>query len=473
MEPTRSDGQAARGGFETGVVLGCPVETSSVRAFLRALDRPRLAWADGRETILAGGEAATITADSTETTVAADGAGTTIAADDATATIPGARGRFTAVREGAATVFEALTQVDRLPHAARPRLFGGFAFTDMHDSTPDGTWAGFPGAYFVLPAVQLSLTPDGPWLTATAVGPGASETARRRLEVWHDRLAALPESLPAPPPGVHRLSYTPGRETWREQVNAALERIHRGDLKKVVLAQSLTATLEEPLSVTDVLARLAEPYPDCYRFLVEPPDGGAFFGATPERLVTVHGDAVETEALAGSIGRGESDEEDAQLAMQLRESEKNVHEHDLVVDAIRDQLEGLTTGIHAGERTVRRLATVQHLQTPIRATLASNADVLSLVEALHPTPAVGGLPPGKALQTIRETEAFDRGWYAAPVGWLDGDGDGTFAVAIRSGIATARTATLFAGAGIVPDSDADSEWNELQLKYRPILDELA
>lgn len=446
MEPTRSDGQATRGRFETGVVRGCPVETDSVRPFLRALDRPRLAWADGQETIAAGGVTATITAETHE--------------------------RFTTVRDRARAVFETLQSADSLPHGARPRLYGGFAFTDTHETATSGPWSGFPGAYFVLPAVQLSLTRDGAWLTTTAVGPGASETATRRLEEWRDRLAMLADPNLSVPPSVQSLSYLPARDTWREQVGAALERIGRGDLEKVVLAQSLTATLEAPLSVTDLFSRLEDPYPDCYRFLVEPQGGGAFFGATPERLVTVRGDVVETEALAGSIGRGDTPREDGQLAAQLRESEKNAHEHSLVVDAIRDQLEGLTTEIHAGDRTIRRLATVQHLRTPIRATLTGDDHILSLVESLHPTPAVGGLPPERALETIRETEAFDRGWYAAPVGWLDADGDGTFAVAIRSGIVTGQTATLFAGAGIVADSDPDDEWDELQLKYRPILDEL-
>jgi menaquinone-specific isochorismate synthase len=153
-------------------------------------------------------------------------------------------------------------------------------------------------------------------------------------------------------------------------------------------------------------------------------------------------------------------------------SEKNVHEHDLVAETIRDQLAPFAASVAMGERQVRRLATVQHLWTPITAELDRNYHVLDLVEALHPTPAVGGLPPADALQTIRETEPFDRGWYAAPVGWIDAAGYGSFAVALRSAVASGRTVTLFAGVGIVADSDPDREWDEVQLKYRPILDEL-
>jgi menaquinone-specific isochorismate synthase len=201
-------------------------------------------------------------------------------------------------------------------------------------------------------------------------------------------------------------------------------------------------------------------------------EAGSFLGATPERLVTVRGRTVETGALAGTTGRGDTPEEDEWLARELLGDEKNAHEHELVAGAIRDQLRPFAASVATGERRVRRLATVQHLETPITAELGTDEHVLSLVEALHPTPAVGGLPPDVALRTIRDTERFDRGWYAAPVGWFDAAGYGSFAVALRSAVAREDTATLFAGVGIVGDSDPDREWDEVDLKYRPMLDEL-
>ncbi|MFB6255143.1 MAG: isochorismate synthase MenF, partial [Haloplanus sp.] len=217
-------------------------------------------------------------------------------------------------------------------------------------------------------------------------------------------------------------------------------------------------------------------YPDCYRFLIEPTADGAerpsFFGATPERLVSRRGRTVTTGALAGTTGRGDTPAEDDWLADELLRDEKNVHEHELVAETIREQLAPFASSISAGQRRVRRLETVQHLFTPITATLDRDTHVLDLVEALHPTPAVGGLPPERALATIRETEPFDRGWYAAPVGWFDAAGNGTFAVAIRSALAREAETTLFAGVGVVADSDPEREWDEVQLKYRPILDEL-
>ncbi len=444
MESVRADGQAVPVSEVTGVVRSCAVDRPSVRSFLHAVDRPRLGWGNATRTVVAGGAAALIQADGPD--------------------------RFDTVRAAADGLFDGLQTPDSIPEDARPRLFGGFAFHEDH--TDGEEWQGFPAAQFVLPSIQLTVTSGGAWLTAAATDVDAAETADNTLERWQQRLDSLPEFDQTDPPGIREKRPTPSREGWRQQVEDAIEQVSRGDLQKVVLAQSLAVDLDGSVNVADALASLSETYPGCYRFLFEPSLGSTFFGATPERLVRLDGRTVRTEALAGSTGRGETPSEDEWLAAQLRESEKDVHEHQLVVETIQDQLEPLAADVTAGTRTIRRLDTVQHLQTPIRAELAQDRHVLSLVEALHPTPAVGGLPPKTALRTIRETEAFDRGWYAAPIGWLDAEGNGTFAVAIRSALAADSSASLFAGAGIVADSDPDEEWDELQLKYGPMLDEL-
>ncbi|WP_424004591.1 isochorismate synthase [Haloarcula salina] len=443
MEPLRGDETTV--GETTVVARGCRLERAPVRAFLETDARPRFYWAAGTESIAARGSAATVTADG--------------------------ESRFADVRTGVEALFEGCSVPDDLPSAARPRLFGGFAF---HNGDHDGAspWTGFPSAAFFLPEVQVTVRDDDAWLTTAATGPDAARAAADRLDEWRDRLAAFSERDPAGPPGITNRERTPTQAGWRDQVGAAVESVARGDLRKVVLAQSLRVALAADLSVPDVMERLSQTYPDCYRFMLSPEAGGTFFGATPERLVSVRGRTVRTEALAGSTGRGDTPAEDEWLAAELLDNEKDRHEQKLVADAIRDQLEPFATTVRIGDRTVRRLATVQHLRTSITAELGSDEHVLSLVEALHPTPAVGGLPPDAALRTIRETEAFDRGWYAAPIGWVDAAGNGTFAVGIRSAVATDREATLFAGAGIVEDSDPDREWDEVQLKYRPILDEL-
>jgi menaquinone-specific isochorismate synthase len=419
---------------------------------LRAASHPRLLWdAPGESAVVGGGVAAALDA-------------------------PGGTDRFDAVRTGANSLLDS-GDVHAGTEAACPRLFGGFAFHD--DGCTRDPWLDFPAARFVLPRVQVTYTDErGTWLTVNAVGEAATaEAVESRLADERERLADVEASTAeSPPPGIVLRERTTSKAEWRDSVDAALSRIEGGSLNKVVLAQALSTTLASDLSPPDVLARLDSKYPDCYRFLVEPDADGetppAFFGVTPELLVSRQGRTVNTDALAGTTGRGDTPAEDEWLAEELLGDDKNVHEHELVAETVREQLSPFAESVGVGEMRVKRLANVQHLYSPISTTLRRDAHVLDLVEALHPTPAVGGLPPDAALDTIRETEPFDRGWYAAPVGWFDAAGNGTFAVAIRSAVASAREATLFAGVGIVADSDPDREWDEVQLKYRPILDEL-
>jgi menaquinone-specific isochorismate synthase len=423
-----------------------PIDPPPFRSVLGAATSPRTVWSTPGET---------------KTTVVGSGAAAVLSADGPN--------RFETIRERADTLFSDIT-TDTECEAARPRLFGGFAFHDDH--TPTAPWTGFPGAQFVLPRIQVTWGDERAWLTVNAVDT-SWRVLDNRLDEARQWLSSLsdPGSLPDPP-GITDCERTTDRGDWRTAVNASIDRIRGGDLRKVVLAQALrTALAENP--VPDTLTRLRRTYPDCFGFLVDSADEGrCFLGATPERLVSLRGRTVETGALAGTTGRGDTPAEDEWLARELLASEKDNHEHAIVVEAIREQLDPLSTAMSTDERRVRRLATVQHLETPISAELAQDEHVLSLVEALHPTPAVGGLPPDRALATIRETEPFDRGWYAAPVGWFDAEGNGTFAVALRSAVTTQDVATLFAGVGIVADSDPDREWDEVQLKYRPVLDAL-
>ncbi|WP_435160305.1 isochorismate synthase [Halorubrum sp. SY-15] len=441
MEPARSTSSP------TLVSRTIAVEEPAFVPTFDALPAPRTTWsAPDDALVVGGGTAATLTASGPD--------------------------RFTAVRTAAERLFRT-GDVHAGTEAARPRLFGGFAFHAGACATDP--WTTFPEARFVLPRVQVTVADNGTWLTVTDVGEEAAPAAvERRLEAERARLAGGVSDGSVPDrPGIRAGRRTTSRAEWRESVTAATDRIRAGALRKVVLAQAMETQLSADLPRAATLARLAETYPACLRYGFETTGGESlFFGATPERLVSLRGRTVETDALAGTTGRGETPAEDEWLAEELLADPKNGHEHELVAETIREQLDPYAASIATGERRVRRLATVQHLHTPITAELAADGHVLDLVEALHPTPAVGGLPPERALETIRDTEPFDRGWYAAPVGWIDAAGNGTFAVAIRSAVASERLATLFAGVGVVADSEPNREWDEVQLKYRPILDEL-
>ncbi|WP_435116345.1 isochorismate synthase [Halolamina sp. C58] len=414
------------------------VPDASFRAFLAGRGAPRVHWAapDGLE-VVGAGEAARLTGEGTE--------------------------RFATVRDAAETTFAGAETPDG---AARPRFFGGAAFHDDHEPAPP--WEGFPPATFVLPRVQLVRTDDATLLTVVRAD-GDGDALARDVERIADKIAELPAMRPVgDPPGVVASRRTTTEAEWAAGIEAAIERIEAGDLRKVVLAVALAVTLEEEVTIPDTLERLRRSYPDCFRFLIQPTDEAGFFGVPPERLVRLDGRHARTEALAGTVARGETPEEDATLADSLLESEKLQHEQALVAEAIEDHLSPMGE-VTVAEQGVRKLATVQHLHTPIEADLHDDRHVLDLVEALHPTPAVGGLPPATAERVIRETETFERGWYAAPVGWFDADGDGEFAVGIRSAVAGGRRATLFAGNGIVADSDPEAEWDEVGLKLEPIL----
>ncbi|WP_435147382.1 isochorismate synthase [Halobaculum sp. P14] len=436
----------------------CEVSDVSYRAFLSAQGTPRVHWASPAGLELVGaGAAARLVCDGPD--------------------------RFDALRDAAATLFDDVDHDG--PAATRPRVLGGLAFRGDHRADADEQqrrdgerqrrdgWAGFPASSFVLPAVQLTRSDDATWLTVNRYGDDVDAAdADAALTAARESLADLPMMRPSGgKPGVASTTWRTSRADWTDQVARVVDRIRAGELRKVVLATALDVDLETPVDIPDALERLRRTYPDCYRFLVQPTGAAGFFGAPPEQLVERDGRTVRTEALAGSMPRGETPEADAEHARSLLDSEKIQHEQRVVAETICEQLS--TYGdVTEGEQGLRKLSNIQHLRTPIEATLHEDTHVLTLVEALHPTPAVGGLPLEEALATIRATETFDRGWYAAPVGWFDADGDGEFAVGIRSGLAGDTSATLFAGNGIVADSDPADEWDELQPKVRPILDEL-
>lgn len=379
---------------------------------------------------------------------------------------PHAANRFDNIRQQAAQVYERLNV--QVPHKAlEPRFFGGFAFQSDRPQIP---WQSFDSAWFVLPRVMLTEFDGQQWLTLTDDLPAAD------LHAEAISLVACFESYrPAAAQSLTLLhtDYPLDLPTWRHQVNTALDRINRGVLEKVVLSRTCDLHFETDIDPLTVLDRLAVRYPETYRFMVAPAAGSAFVGATPEVLIEVEGSHLRTAAVAGSIGRGRTPQEDAELAAQLFTNPKERHEHALVSENLRDLLEPLTRELRVPEEPhILTLGNIQHLHTPFVGTLTHQTDVLDVVRKLHPTPALGGCPQQVAMDTIQEIETISRGWYASPVGWFDRHGGGLFAVAIRSAVINGATARLYAGCGIVGQSDPDREWQETAIKFKPMLDAL-
>jgi menaquinone-specific isochorismate synthase len=252
-------------------------------------------------------------------------------------------------------------------------------------------------------------------------------------------------------------------------VEKTLHAIENQRFSKLVLANALDITFPQPIHLVDSLRNLRQQYPNCYVFSTSNGQGHNFIGASPERLACIRDRQLVTDALAGSIPRGKTPEEDVHLAKQLLNSEKERREHQAVINFILHRLRQLGLNPICSPLTLFQLSNIQHLWTPIHATLSPALHLLEVVASLHPTPAVAGAPPPIACEEIRRYETFDRSLYAAPLGWVDSEGNGEFIVGIRSALLQGNQARLYAGAGIVAGSDPERELAEIQLKFQALL----
>lgn len=261
---------------------------------------------------------------------------------------------------------------------------------------------------------------------------------------------------------------------FEQMVNSVLPVLKKPTLHKVVLADALDVLSASPFNIPASLKALGLAYNDCCIFSLSNGQGPVFMGASPERLLSittsVNGKQLTTDALAGSAPRGDNLQTDQLMAENLLNNPKERYEHQVVVEFIVEQL--IKLGLKpkfANSPSILRLANIQHLHTPIQASLPHKLKPLTLVNILHPTPAVAGLPRPLASQLLKTTESFDRGLYASPIGWIDANGNSEFIVGIRSALIDGRQARLFAGAGIVAQSNPRSELAEVKLKLQALL----
>jgi salicylate biosynthesis isochorismate synthase len=300
------------------------------------------------------------------------------------------------------------------------------------------------------------------------------EALHRLAERWErltDR-AVTSSAIEVPATMLRVRRNLPEAQQWRDSVARLAGAVGRGRVDKVVLSRQVELEAASPIDVPGVLRRLSCSAPESTVFAVAR-GARAFVGATPERLVSVAAREFETMAMAGSVRRADDAETDSALGSQLLQSDKEREEHAVVVAMLREALGPVTETLHVEALPqVLKLRHVQHLLTLISGRLREDAGVLALVERLHPTPAVGGAPRELALQLIADEEHHERGWYAGPLGWVDGSGDGEFVVALRSGVIDGAGATLFAGCGIMADSDPEREWEESSTKLLALGSEL-
>jgi menaquinone-specific isochorismate synthase len=370
-------------------------------------------------------------------------------------TIPAGEDRFTAGEKWLRELFDGAEVTDEVGvPGCGPVAFGSFTFDPASD-----------GSVLVVPSVLVGRSGGQSWLTTIGDQRAAlarSVRAAAPAEIrWHDGSLTAPQ--------------------WQHAVSAAVARIQAGDLCKAVLARDLYAAASDDIDVRVLLARLAARYPDCWTFSC-----AGLTGATPELYIRRVGAEVRSLVLAGTTPRGASPAEDRALGAALLASPKDVEEHRYAVADVRRALEPLCDRLDIDDQPwLLHLANLQHLATNVTGRLAGPrppepaagafgeyASALALAAALHPTAAVCGTPTGAALELIRELEGMDRGRYAGPVGWVDGRGNGEWGIALRCAELDGPRARLFAGCGIVADSDPVAELAETQVKFRPMQDAL-
>jgi menaquinone-specific isochorismate synthase len=263
-------------------------------------------------------------------------------------------------------------------------------------------------------------------------------------------------------------------EWFKLAVSSALKSIHTNQFSKIVLANAIDVISPLPFNLINSLKNLRKRHPDCYIFSTSNGQGQNFIGASPERLLSIRNNQLVTDSLAGSAPRGKTRGEDAAFAHQLLISEKERREHQFVLNFIVKRLSqlGLMPQLLPTPQLLQ-LSNIQHLWTPVQSSVPANVHPLDIVEKLHPTPAVAGVPRDIVLRHILHYEQFDRCLYAAPLGWVDYQGNSEFIVGIRSALIEGSKARLYAGAGIVAGSDPEKELLEIQLKLQALLRALA
>lgn len=352
---------------------------------------------------------------------------------------------------------------------AGTHFFCCFSFFDQHHQADYP----FPAATIFLPKLQVAVKNSSCTLVVNNLihADINIQSILRELQNQVKTLQSLTDYSPSmeiSPANFIKNKIT-NSHTFKHSVSSALEKIASNHLRKIVLADALDVRSYNSFNLFKSLNNLRQLHPNCYVFSTSNGKGQNFIGASPERLISIQEQQLITDALAGSAPRGKTPNEDAANANNLVNSNKEKHEHSLVIDFITQRLSQLGLFPQILAPRLRQLSNIQHLWTPITAVVPVNIHPLKIVAQLHPTPAVAGAARDVACAEIRRYENFERGLYAAPLGWVDGKGNCEFIVGIRSALIDGNYARLYAGAGIVAGSDPDKEFAEVQLKLQALL----
>lgn len=346
-------------------------------------------------------------------------------------------------------------------------LLGGMEFDPKRK--PSQLWKNFKTSRFTLPEFMLMSFENRTFLTTNVIVRKEDHPTQLSM-LLEQKAKKLLETKYIP---LDSLTIIEKEEKdvkeWLQVIELVKNAIRSNEVEKIVLAREMRIIFDRPAVISTVLHDLIQKQPNSYVFAFEEGED-CFVGATPERLVRVEGKELLSTCLAGTAPRGKTKDEDVKIGYQLLHDKKNREEHDFVVQMIKAAVSKYSTDVKIPDAPILyRLKNLQHLYTPVTAKLKDAYSIFDVVERLHPTPALGGTPTENALAFIRECEPMDRGWYGAPIGWVDSNQCGEFAVAIRSALLQGNEASLFAGCGIVKDSDPKSEYEETAIKMLPML----
>ncbi|WP_408868804.1 isochorismate synthase MenF [Brochothrix campestris] len=361
----------------------------------------------------------------------------------------------------------AILYTDGSTRDGEPLIFGGFNFNA--EVPTDGTiWQNYGRQLFMLPEVMWRSTVDRDTITLNYLVQPHQTVAEVERELRSKIVLSVKKQINEHNAIVSETDLiTPAN--WTMMIQKSIDAIKATSFTKVVLSRQKAVELKRDLHSGQVMATLISQQPNCYRFLMRY-QGTSFLGASPERLLFKEAETIYSAGVAGSIETGSTDTERNQLAQVLLADAKNRHEHAIVVNMITAKLKPLCHDmVYQETPAILSNRDIQHLYTPIKAQLNAGTSFLSLVKKMHPTPALGGFPSQKTLEWIAQEEPQIRGFFGAPIGWYDASENGEFAVGIRSLVAANQQVRLFAGCGIVADSEPQTEWNETALKFQPML----
>ena len=352
----------------------------------------------------------------------------------------------------------------------QPILFGGFSFDPLNKTKSE--WVRFPNAYFVVPTFQLIMKNDRVFVSIHLITKKDNSfkefdaLRKERDQIIH---AAQVSELKTYEKPVVLDRKELKKEQYLQSVEKVTAVINAKQAEKVVISRAIKLDFRETVPNASALYQISKEQPESFLFGLES-DDQFFFGATPERLVKVENGKALSTCLAGSTPRGATHEIDKQLGEELLRDKKNRSEHQYVTNMIGNVFKQHCTISKVPKiPKLMKIRDIQHLYTPVEGELNPGSTLFDLVRDLHPTPALGGEPTQTALSLIRQFEPMNRGYYAAPIGWIDAEGNGEFAVAIRSALLHGKEAYLYAGGGIVADSTSESEYAETWVKFRPML----